>query len=155
VPLDQAREPIAIWLAILATRPPAGDLQGGLHVQGPGGRIGISGSEVRNTFVVNWNYPGENASYVTPAGVPQPTAAGYLLASAMTSLPEQKVAHVLTSAWATWLNWHTTDARLATALGIRMPSMPASQAPSRTRKPGVTTVQPGPGSGPQNPLCTA
>jgi hypothetical protein len=155
VPLNQAREAIAIWLAILATRPPAGELQDGLHVRGPGGTIGIRGSEVRNTFVLNWNYPGENASYITASRVPQTTAAGYLLASAMTSLPEQKVAHVLTSAWATWLNWHTTDAQLAAALGIRMPSVPASQAPSRTSKPGVTIVQPGPGSGPQNPLCTA
>ncbi len=68
-------------------------------------------------------------------------------ASAMTRLPEQKAAHVLTSAWATWLNWHTTDAQLAAALGIRMPSVPAPPAPFRTPRPGVTFVQ--------NPLCTA
>jgi hypothetical protein len=87
--------------------------------------------------------------------VPQTTAAGYLLASAMTSLPEQTVAHVLKSAWATWLNWHTTDAQLAAALGIRMPTVPAPPAPPRTPEPGMTTVQPGPGGGPQSPVCTA
>jgi len=155
VPLDQAREAIAIWLAILATRPPAGELQDGLYVHGPGGRIGFTESEVRNTFVAIWTYPGEYAGYVTPPGVPQTTDAGYLLASAMTRLPEQKVARVLTSAWASWLNWHTTDAQLAAALGIRVPSVPAPPAPSRTPKPGATIAHQGPGSGPQNPLCTA
>ena len=104
-----------------------------------------------------WSRPGPiragAPAIITPAGAPQTTAAGYLLASAMTSLPEQKVAHVLNSAWATWLNWHTTDAQLAAALSIRMPSVPAPPAPPRTPKPGVTIVQPG--SGPQNPVCTA
>ena len=151
VPLNQAREAIAIWLAILATRPPAAALQDGLAGDVPG--HSFIGAEVRNTTVPTWNYPGENASYITPPGVPGTTAAGYLLASAMTNLPEHKVAHVLTSSWATWLNWHTTDAQLAAALGIRMPSVPAPPAPPRTPQPGMTTERPG--SGPQNPLCTA
>ena len=147
VPLDQAREAIAIWLAILATRPPVGELQNGLGGLETG--RGFQGAEVRNTIVPTWAYPGWGASYITSAGTPQTTAAGYLLASAMMSLPEQKVAHVLKSAWATWLNWHTTDAQLAAALSIRMPSVPAPPTP----EPGMTIVQPG--SGPQNPLCTA
>ncbi len=87
--------------------------------------------------------------------VPQTTAVGYLLASAMRSLPEQEVTHVLASAWATWLNWHTTDAQLAAALGIRMPAVPAPPAPPRTAEPGIPIVPPGPGGGPQNPVCTA
>jgi hypothetical protein len=151
VPLDQAREAIAIWLAILAARPPAGELQDGLGGLETG--RGFQGVEVRNTIVPTWTYPGWGASYITPAGVPQTTAAGYLLASAMTRLPEQEVARVLKKAWATWLNWHTTDAQLAAALGIRMPAVPAPPAPPRTPEPGMTVVQPG--SGPQNPLCTA
>jgi hypothetical protein len=151
VPLDQAREAIAIWLAILATRPPVGELQAGLGGLETG--RGFRGAEVRNTMVPTWAYPGWDASYITSAGAPQTTAAGYLLASAMTSLPQQKVAHVLKNAWATWLNWHTTDAQLAAALGIRMPSVPAPPAPPPTPKPGMTIAQPG--SGPQNPLCTA
>ncbi len=157
VPLDQAREAIAIWLAILATRPPAGELQDGLHLRGPGGSIGFMGSEVHNTFVPSWSYPGLGASYVAPGGVPQTTAAGYLLASEMTSLPEQKVAHVLADAWGRWLNWHTTDAQLAAALGIRMPSVPLPPflRPGFKPRPGVTIVPQGPGNGPQSPLCTA
>lgn len=71
----------------------------------------------------------------------------------MTSLPEQKVSQVLESAWATWLNWHTTDARLAAALGIQMPSipLPPSLRPGFKPLPGMSTVgQPGQ----QNPVCT-
>jgi hypothetical protein len=153
VPLDQAREAIAVWLAILATRPPAGELQDGLGGLGTG--QGFQGVGVRNTIIPIWTSPGAGANYVTPGVVPQTTAAGYLLASAMTSLPEQRVAHVLKSAWATWLNWHATDAQLAAALGIRMPAVPAPPAPPRAAGPGIPIVPPGPGSGPQNPVCTA
>jgi hypothetical protein len=138
VPLNQAREAIAIWLAILATHPPAGELQGGLG--GPGG--GMTGTEVNNTMIRTWNYPGLTANYLTGVG-PQLTAAGYLLANAMTSLPEQQVSRVLDSAWATWLNRHTTEAQLATALGIPMPSVPGLPGPLGP-----------PGNGPQNPVCT-
>jgi hypothetical protein len=147
VPLDQAREAIAIWLAILATHPPASELQGGLGGSGAG--VGTTGVGVRNIFVPIWTYPGANADYVTPPATPQTTAAGYLLASAMTRLPEQKVSQVLKDAWGSWLNWHTSAAELAAALGIRMPSVPSPPTP----RPGTATTQ-GP-SGPQNPLCTS
>jgi hypothetical protein len=147
VPVDQAREAIAIWLAILATHPPSAELRSGLHFGGPGG---WQGSGVRNVFVPTWTYPGLGVGYVVPAGLPQTTAAGYLLASAMTKLPEHKVARVLRSAWSTWLNWHTSDARLAAALGIAMPGIPAPPAFG----PGGISG-PGPGNGPQSPLCTA
>ena len=143
VPLDQAREAIAIWLAILATHPPAGELQDGLH--GPGG--GMTGTEVSNTMVQTWNYPGPNANHLTGI-MPQLTAAGYLLANAMTSLPEQKVSQVLDSAWATWLNRHTTDAQLATALGVPMPSVAglsgaSARGDDRAGEPGQRAAEPG------------
>jgi hypothetical protein len=136
VPAGQAREAIAIWLATLATHPPASELRAGL------GNGTLYGTVVRNAFVRTWNYPG--AGEVTPpGGGPQTTAAGYLLASAMTSLPAQEVSHVLASGWARWLNWHTTDAQLAAALGVRMPSGYTASPP------------PGPINGPQSPLCTS
>jgi hypothetical protein len=145
VPLGQAREAIAIWLAILATHPPAGELQAGLGALATG--RGFQAVEVLNTMVPIWNYPGA-AVGPTPSG-PQLTAVGYLLAKAMTGLPEQKVSQVLTSAWATWLNERTTDAQLAAALGIRMPSV--------SLPPSVTSgLQPPLGNQPglQNPVCT-
>ncbi|HXL91705.1 MAG TPA: hypothetical protein VN969_22385 [Streptosporangiaceae bacterium] len=150
VPLNQAREAIAIWLAILATRPSAGELQAGLSSGGH-----YLGDEVSNTFVPTWTYPGMTAGYLASSGfAPQPTAAGYLLAAAMVSLPQQKVSHVLASAWGRWLNWHTTDAQLAAALGIPMPSISTLVPPP---PPGQTTGH-GPGTGPQSPqspLCTS
>jgi hypothetical protein len=147
VPVNQAREAIAIWLAVLATRPPASELQDGLG--GPGTGDGQSGVGVRDTIVATWAYPGSGANYVTPPSAPQTTAAGYLLASAMTRLPEHKVIRILSGGWATWLDWHTTDAQLAAALGIRAPSPPSFPAPGR----GLTT---GPAqSGQQNPVCTS
>ncbi len=146
VPLDQAREAIAIWLAILATHPPASELQDGLW---PG--IGHFGADVRNTVVPTWTYPGMGGSIViAPGGGPQNTAAGYLLAKAMTRLPEQKVSGVFAGAWGRWLNWHTTDAQLAAALGIRMPSVSAG-----VTSPSGRTNAAEPGNGPGNPLCTS
>ena len=146
VPVNQAREAIAIWLAILATHPPAAELQNGLR-SGPS--HAVPSVAVRNASVATWSYPGSNADYVTPQEAPQTTAAGYLLASAMTRLPQQKVIRILSGGWATWLDWHTTDAQLATKLGIRMPAVPSFPPPSS----GGTTVQ-GQG-GPQDPLCTS
>jgi len=151
VALDQAREPIAIWLAILAARPPAGELTDGLGGLETG--RGFQGVEVRNTMVPTWNYPGA-AVGLTSSG-PQLTAVGYLLAKAMTDLPERQVSQVLTGAWATWLNERTTDAQLAAALGIRMPSVPLPPPlrPGFRPSPGMTIVnanQPGQ----QNPVCT-
>jgi len=146
VPLDQAREAIAIWLAIVATHPPAGELTDGLR--GPGG--GMQAAEVQNTIVQVWSPPGIDAGYLT-GSPPQFTAAGYLLARAMTSLPEQKVSQVLSGAWSTWVNQRTTDARLAAALGIPMPTVPTLPGPH----PGLgAATAPGPGNAPQSPQCT-
>jgi hypothetical protein len=145
VPVDQAREAVAIWLAILATHPSASELQAGV----PTSRH-MFGTQVGNTIVLTWNYPGVGNGYVAPpAGGRQLTAAGYLLANAMTKLPEQRVAHVLANAWGSWLNWRTTDAQLAAALAIPMPSVPAI-----TPHPSPGMVVPGPGPGPQSPVCT-
>jgi hypothetical protein len=146
VPPNQAREAVAIWLAILATHPPAGELQDGLHP--PRSSSGIQAAWVRSTLVPTWAYPGRQ--YLVSSGPPT-TAAGYLLANAMTSLPEQQVAHVLKDAWGKWLNWRTTDAQLAAALGIPMPGLPASLKPLHPRR-GVSIAPPP--SNEQDPLCT-
>lgn len=139
LPVDQAREPIAIWLAIMATHPPASGLvnDGGM----------MTAVQVRGTLVPTWTNAGAPVGQIN-ASAPQLTDAGYLLAKAMTSLPEQKVSQVLRGAWATWLNEHTTDAQLAAALGIAMPSVP--QLPS-AGPDSKTAGQPGPPS----PVCTS
>ncbi|HYK33341.1 MAG TPA: hypothetical protein VEV63_15330 [Streptosporangiaceae bacterium] len=140
VPFDQAREAIALWLAILATHPPSGELQAGLSAT-----RAFHATVVQSTVVPTWIYPGQNAGQVDQfeSGPPQNTEAGYRLAHAMTNLPEQKVARVLEAGWARWINWHTTDAQLAAALGIRMPSV---------YLPPLMRTAPA-GSGPGSPVC--
>jgi hypothetical protein len=139
-PLDQAREAIAIWLAMLATHTSAGAPHAGL-----GGPLDYVAVKVGNSLVPTWiwPYPGSNGGYVVPpGGGPKTTLAGYLLASAMTRLPEQKIDHVLTNEWARWLNWHTTDAQLAAALGIPTPRVPAVRTPPTpgTDQPAVALL---------------
>jgi hypothetical protein len=141
VPLDQAREAIAIWLAILATHGSPGDLQGDLSGPGAGPAVLVGA-----TMVAAWNYPGTGASYLAGT-LPQFTRAGYLLGSAMTRLPDSQVMRVLARAWPDWVSGHATDAELAAALGIRAPSVPALPAPG----PGVRIVPGEPAS--PSPVC--
>ena len=144
VPFDQAREAIALWLAILATHPPVGELQAGL----PTARD-FQATQVRTMVVPTWTYPGQNTGQIDQfgSGPPQDTEAGYLLAQAMANLPEHKVAHVLEDGWGRWINWHTTDAQLAAALGIAMPSVYVP--------PLLRTPQPGAVSRPGSPVCAS
>jgi hypothetical protein len=135
VPVDQARNAIAIWLAILAARPPASAQRADL------GSPGIQGIPVDNTLVPTWGPP---FSYVQPSmGLTHDTAAGYLLASEMTRMPPQQVSHILAGSWSRWLNWHTTDAQLAAALGLPMPSVATPPLPPGAAAPGS-----------QFPVCT-
>lgn len=133
VPLGQAREAIAIWLAIRATgvsgsQPPARELPA---------------DEVHGRPVVTWTYPGEAAGYLASLG-PQPTDAGYLLAAAMTRLPAARVSRILDGAWGTWLNWRTSQARLAAALGIPPPRAPVLPGPPPGSAPMLR---------PSSPVC--
>ncbi|MGD0605357.1 MAG: hypothetical protein ABSA53_17360 [Streptosporangiaceae bacterium] len=122
LPGDQAREAIAIWLAILATHPPAGELQLGVHW------AEFSPQRGRTTSAAVWSQPGQGIGGVTAPGSQQSLpAAVYLLAQAMTDLPEQKVSQVLKDRWATWVNGRTTGAQLAAALGIQLPGAPSPQ----------------------------
>jgi hypothetical protein len=161
VPADQAREAIAIWLAITATRTSPAQLAAGQNLIGQRGAGTPSIAVVQGRPVTLWTYPAQyvptagdaatasagGGAGVFPAG-PQTTATGFLLAESMTSLPASRVERVLDAGWPVWLNWHTTDARLAAALGIPMPSVSTGVSP-----PPATA--PGPGSGPpQAPLCT-
>lgn len=142
VPLNQAREAIALWLAIRAAHPPDGELQAGL----PDGHA-FHAAIVHSQVIPTWSYPGQGAGQINEvwSGPPQNTEAGYLLARAMIKLPEHRVARVLAAGWARWINWRTTDAQLAAALGIGLPSVP--------RPP---LLGPGPlGAGPENPVCAS
>lgn len=121
VPFNQAREPIAIWMALEATHTKARGIQDLSDVPG----------------------------YLAAAG-PQVTGAGYLLAQAMTRLPADKVTQILDRDWTTWIDWHTTDAHLAAALGIPLPAVPTLNP---TPGPGMRVSSPPPGTPPPE-VCT-
>lgn len=114
VPLNQAREAIAIWLAAHATYlPPA-------LFQGRNGSYSVA--PVEGTAVVVWTYPGEISNYFASPGA-QTTADGYLLARAMTTLPTARVNALLHANWDSWISPRATDAELAAAFGITMPAV--------------------------------
>ena len=136
VPVGQAREPIAIWLAAVATRTQLGDDLA----------ADMLPVRVANSAVMAWPYPGEFAGYLVAPG-PQTTAAGYLLAKEMTALPAQKVTQVLDRAWAKWANWRTTASELAATLGVAMPAVPT---PTFRAPAGQAAVLP-----PPQPVCTS
>jgi hypothetical protein len=142
VPVDQAREAIAIWMAILATHPSTSSLQAGLPPTGPGQASG-SYSNVDGATVATWTYPGEYAQYLASPG-PQPTVDAYLLARAMTALPSQHVEQTLHQHWNEWIDPSVSNTTLAAALGIPTPSF--------TVPPLIgAKASPGPGQ----PVCTS
>jgi hypothetical protein len=146
VPLDQAREAIAIWLALESTHTKVT----GVQVVG-GGYRGPAVIQVNDNPVVAWVYPGANSGDLASTGLPT-TAAGYLLAKAMTGLPSATVTRVLDRNWATWTNWHSTDSQLAAALGIPMPAVPSINP---TPGPGqIIGNAPAGTSIPSQPVCT-
>lgn len=108
-PLNQAREAIAIWLAIQATQASPAQVQGGRGAGFIGSSPGQAGPPGSGPF-----------SQLAPIL----STTGDLVGEAMTRLPQAKVDQVLRASWSTWLNWHTTEARLAAALGIQMPRAP-------------------------------
>ena len=143
VPADQAREAIAIWLAITASHASPAQLEAGQAALG-GGQGFLPVATVNHVPITLWTEPAADFS-LAPAA-PQLTGAGFLLAKAMANLPQGKVESVLRASWPAWLNWHTTDARLAAALGIPMPAVATT--------PGAGVPPPGAPQPPPSPLCT-
>jgi hypothetical protein len=123
-PVHQAREAIAIWMAIQSTQPSPAQVKIGLAVS--------------NGFdYPNWG----NGTGPFSLFAPRLTYTGTLLAEAMMRLPRAKVAHVLKASWSMWLNWHTTEAQLAAALGIPLPRAPVEHVQtSGGRQPPPTPL---------------
>jgi hypothetical protein len=113
LPAGQAREAIALWLALSAT--PATRAAPDLSAPGV--------SKVGGTWISS--YSGIPVSG-TPGYLPavQFTGQGAVLAQAMLRLPEQRVEAVLAARWPGWLSPQATDAQLARALRISLPAAP-------------------------------
>jgi hypothetical protein len=126
LPVDQAREAVALWLAASAT---------------PGAREfflnDALGAVVARRVGPAWVavYPGVSTSGYQPAV--QFTVRGAELARAMLRLPGRRVEGVLARGWPRWLAPGATDEQLEAALGTWLPERP--WAPGRS--PGEPVEQ--------------
>jgi hypothetical protein len=141
IPVGQAREAIAIWLADRATHT---NPRPGQAITSANGYVPLT---VDGESLVGWNYLGEYGSDLIAPG-PQTTATGNLLATAMNQLPAQHVTNVLAQRWTTWTDPRTRDSQLAAALGIPVPAVPTGITSPRGR-----TIMPPPGLMPDQPVC--
>jgi hypothetical protein len=120
LPVSQAREAIALWLAASAT-PAAREafLAGGGEVA-PGSTGGVP-TKVGGEWVSNYPDGVMVSGYQLSL---QFTGQGAVLADAMLGLSARRVEAVLAARWPGWMNPQATDAQLAAALGIRLPAAP-------------------------------
>ena len=119
LPVDQAREAIAIWLAVSAT---PGSRAAYLSGEAELGRLEVPDIALRTAagWVASWT-GSWTAGYRANL---QATAQGGALADAMLGLPRQRVEAALASDWPGWLRATATDRQLAAALGIPLPPAP-------------------------------
>ena len=132
VPVDQAREAIAIWLAASATQGTRATFLAG---EAELVRLGVASVALRTTvgWIAGWTGAGWTAGYRANL---QATAQGGELADAMLRLPRQRVEAALASDWPGWLRAAATDRQLAAALGIPLPpAPPADKSMTDPRQP--------------------
>jgi hypothetical protein len=126
--VSQAREAIALWLAASAT---------------PAARAAMPAAFFDGAAQVGKRWVGTEETGWDPASLTV-TAQGVALASAMLRLPGRQVESVLSARWPGWLSPQATDAQLASALGIPLPSVPAPADPQH----GLGDLVP-----PPSPVC--
>jgi hypothetical protein len=105
MPLSQAREPIALWLAASATSATRTAFAGSIWSTSIPTKVG--------TYWIDTPY----------AGYMQVTSQGLALVREMLRLPAGRVKAVLAAHWATWLRPSATDSQLAAALGLPAPRL--------------------------------
>jgi hypothetical protein len=124
VPVDQARQSIALWLAAGATR----------ATRPAFAHAGTVGStQVGKAWVSTVAEPGSGPSVGLMA-----TAQGAALAAEMLRLPDRTVEAVLGERWRYWLSASATTAGLAAALRLRLPPQPAARPDLPYTKGDVT-----------------
>jgi hypothetical protein len=125
----QAREAIALWLAASATR---------------AARAAMPAALFDGAAQVGKRWIGTEETFASGLASLTVTAQGMALARAMLRLPGRQVESVLGARWPSWLSPRATDAQLAGALGIPLPSVPAPVDPHR----GLGDLVP-----PLSPVC--
>jgi hypothetical protein len=118
LPVGQAREAIALWLAISAT--PAAQtafLTWPSQYRGSAGPGYFTPNKVGGHWVSSYTPAVEG--YLPAITY---TGQGAALAEAMLRLPPSRIQAVLAARWPGWLSPQATDAQLAAALGLRLPA---------------------------------
>ncbi len=113
VPVGQARQSIALWLAAGAT--PA-TRSAFAHAPSAGS------TQVGKQWVATAAESGSGPNVGLMA-----TVQGARLAAEMLRLPDRRVQRVLGARWRYWLSPHATTAKLAAALGLSLPAQPAAR----------------------------
>ena len=126
MPAGQAREAIALWLAASATPATRAAFAAALS---PGPAV----TEVDGRLIASYVQP-QLSGYVPAL---QFTAQGAALAQAMLRLPEPRVLAVLSARWPGWLNPQATDAQLAAALRLPLPTVPLPSPPGLPKRQRV------------------
>jgi hypothetical protein len=139
LPAGQAREAIALWLAASATPATRAAFAAALD---PGPAV----TEVDGRLIASYVQP-QLSGYVPAL---QFTAQGAALAQAMLRLPEPRVLAVLSARWPGWLNPKATDAQLAAALQLPLPTAPLPAPPGLPTKAAHNLALPHP----VDPVCT-
>jgi hypothetical protein len=116
VPVGQARQSIALWLAAGAT---AATRSAFAHTT-------AGSTQVGKQWVATVTAPGSGPS----AGLVA-TAQGAALAAEMLRLPARTLQTALAARWRYWLSPHTTTAELAAALGLKLPPQPTGRPEHR------------------------
>ncbi len=113
VPVGQAREAVALWLAAGSTAATRSAFAG----------TGTAGStQVGKRWVATVTETGSGPSVGLAA-----TVQGAALAAEMLRLPDRTVQAVLGARWRFWISPQATTAELAAALGLRLPRQPAAR----------------------------
>jgi hypothetical protein len=115
VPLGQARQSVALWLAASATAGSRTAFEQSLAPASAGS------TRVGRIWVTTVQEAGSGPSTGLTA-----TAQGAALAAEMLRLPQRQVEAVLDRRWQHWLAPQTTAAGLAAALGVKLPAAPAA-----------------------------
>jgi hypothetical protein len=113
VPVGQARQSIALWLAAGATAATRSAFAG---------TGSAASTQVGKQWVATVTEPGSGPSVGLVA-----TAQGAALAAEMMRLPDRRVEAVLGARWRFWISPRATTADLAAALGLRLPRQPKAR----------------------------
>jgi hypothetical protein len=141
VAVGQAREAIALWLAAGATPAARAGFAAAL-AQGSGP------TQVGRKWIATYYLNGSG-----PAPGPTVTAQGVALAGEMLRLPTAQVRAALSARWPGWLRSQATDAQLAAALRIPLPSVPPVSPPPSGPVPGPNGTVSIIGQNPPSPVC--